>query len=124
MPALTNARQEAFARGLAEGKSQAKAFAEAGYKPSEPHASRLASSGKVAARISEIRAAATQKLGMTLAQHLEDLRSLREEARKNGQYSAAISAEIARGKASGVHVEKSEQIVSTKRLPASVDEFV
>jgi len=45
-------------------------------------------------------------------------------ASQRGQFAAAITAEIARGKASGVHVEKSEQTVTTKALPATVDEFV
>jgi hypothetical protein len=46
---------------------------------------------------------------MTLEGHLADLQMLRDKALQADQFSAAISAEIARGKASGVHVEKSEQ---------------
>ena len=43
---------------------------------------------------------------------------------KEKQIGAAITAEIARGKAAGVHVERSESLVTTRELPASVDEFV
>lgn len=124
MPALKNARHERFAQELAKGASQAEAYAAAGYTPSEPNASRLTRNDKVAARVAEIQSRAATRAEMTLQGHLEDLAELRDKAAKAKQYSAAISAEIARGKASGVHVEKSEQMVTTRELPASVDEFV
>lgn len=53
MPALTNPRHERFAQGLAKGKTQAEAYADAGYKPSEPNASRLTSNEKVQANRAE-----------------------------------------------------------------------
>mgnify|MGYP003562060181 FL=1 len=64
---------------------------------------------KIAARIEALRKPALKRAQMTLEGHLEDLQKLRNMAVKASQFSAAISAEIARGKASGVHVEKSEQ---------------
>jgi hypothetical protein len=124
MPTLSNAKHERFAQLLAKGRAQAEAYAEVGYAPSEPHASRLASSGKVAARVAEILDHGATRAAITLESHLNDLAALRDAARRAKQYSAAIAAEIARGKASGVHVEKSEQMVTTRELPASVDEFV
>jgi phage terminase small subunit len=87
-------------------------------------ASKLLKNPKVAARIAELRLPAAERAGVTLEGHLSDLQILRDEARERGQYAAAISAEIARGKASGVAVEKSETLVTTKTLPSSVDEFV
>lgn len=64
---------------------------------------------KIAARLAELRKPAIRKAQMTLEGHLADLQMLRDKALEADQFSAAISAEIARGKASGVHVEKSEQ---------------
>jgi hypothetical protein len=61
---------------------------------------------------------------MTLEGHLKRLDELSKAAQAANQLSAAIAAEVARGKASGVHVEKSESLVTTRELPASVDEFV
>ena len=56
-----NARQEAFCRGLAEGKSQQQAYIDAGYdgdireRTAEASASRLLSNAKVAARVRNCR---------------------------------------------------------------------
>ena len=67
---------------------------------------------KIAARIAELRKPATHKAQMTLEGHLADLQMLRDKALEAAQFSAAITAEIARGKASGVHVEKSERVLT------------
>ena len=122
-------KREKFAQGVAEGKSQADAYRSAfstNAKPSvvQSEASRLMGNHKVASRVEELRAPIVEKVRMTLEPHLSDLKELRDIAKQNGQIGAAITAEIARGKASGVHVEKSEQTVTTKTLPSSVDEFV
>ena len=79
---------------------------------------------KIAQRVAELRLPAVAKAQITLESHLRDLMALRNMATKEKLFSAAIAAEIARGKASGVHVEKSESTVTTKQLPSSVDEFV
>lgn len=127
--ALTS-KQEAFALAYVECCNATEAYRAAGYSPGQSDktateaASRLLKNSKVAARIAELRAPAAQKAGITLETHLQALADLRDKAEQARQFSAAIAAEIARGKASGVHVEKSEQTVTTKALPASVDEFV
>lgn len=64
--------------------------------------------GKIAARIAELRAPVIAAAQITLADHLKDLQELREEAKRAGQLSAAITAEVARGKASGLYVDRSE----------------
>ena len=107
-------KQEAFAREVASGKSQAQAYRtayDAGKsKPETIHskASVLMADGKVAARVAELRKPVAEKAQMTLEGHLLDLMTLRDLAVAANQISAAISAEVARGKASGVHVERSE----------------
>src|SRR4051812_14278827 len=79
MAILPNPRHEAFARALAIGKTQSEAYAEAGYRPSEPHASRLAGNGKVVARLAELlgRAATRAVVSVeTIAAQLDEDRRL------------------------------------------------
>jgi len=59
---------------------------------------------------------------VTLEHHLEALRKLRNIAVIKKQFSAAISAEIARGKAAGLYVEKCESTVTTRNLDPLPDE--
>lgn len=87
-------------------------------------ASRLLADGKIRARVEELRAPVVAAAQVTLAGHLERLSRLSEEAEKAGQFSAAIAAEVSRGKVSGLYVEHVEAKVTTRELPASVDEFV
>lgn len=63
---------------------------------------------KIAARVAELRAPVVKKAQITLEGHLEDLKRLRDKAEKEGKFSAAVTAEMARGKASGLYVEKTE----------------
>ena len=70
---------------------------------------------KVSARIKELRGMAANAAVLTLDQHMDDLRSLREEARSAGQYGAAINAEISRGKARGFYVTKTEDVTDPMR---------
>ena len=127
--ALTS-KQEAFCLAVVEGVPIGEAYAKAGYQPKasattrKQAASRLMSSNEIATRISDLREPAAIKAGLTLEAHLGDLQRLRNMAVKKEQYSAAISAEIARGKASGLYVERIDASVTTKALPSSVDEFV
>lgn len=71
-------------------------------------ASRLLKNVKVAARIAELRAPVIEKAGLTLEKHLDDLLRLRNMAVKDAKWTAAIQAEIARGKAAGLYVERTE----------------
>lgn len=66
----------------------------------------LMDSSKVAARIAELRAPVVDIARITLERHLEELRQLRDAAAKAADYSAAIRAEVARGKAAGLYVER------------------
>jgi phage terminase small subunit len=123
-------KQEKFCHAYMELGDATKAYRAAGYSPSMPdktkqeEACRLLKNPKVSARIAELRAPAAEKARMTLEGHLLDLERLRDMAAERNQIGAAIAAEIARGKAAGVHIEKTESTVTTKQLPASVDEFV
>jgi hypothetical protein len=84
LPALSNAKWERFAQGLAGGKSQAEAYELAGYKPSEPHASRLASNGRVVDRVAEILERAAIRVEVTVASLTERLLKIADVAEKTG----------------------------------------
>lgn len=61
---------------------------------------------KVRARIKELHESAATAAQMTLEGHLNDLQRLRDKAEGKEKYSAAVAAEISRGKAAGFYVEK------------------
>lgn len=61
---------------------------------------------KITARLQEIRKPAVEKAQITLETHLADLKALRDKADAAEKFGPAIAAEIARGKASGLYVEK------------------
>ena len=63
---------------------------------------------KITARIKELRAPVIEATKLTLEKHLATLAQLRDDAAKNGVFGAAVSAEIARGKAAELYVEKHE----------------
>jgi phage terminase small subunit len=88
------------------------------------NAKALMDNNKIATRLSEIRKPAVDAAQITLESHLQRLHDLSIKAEQAGQLNAAISAEVARGKAAGIHIEKSEQTVTTRELPASINEFV
>ena len=71
-------------------------------------ASEVLSNGKVTARLEELRAPVVEATRITLEGHLYTLAELRNEARDIGQLSAAINAEIARGKVAGLYVDRQE----------------
>lgn len=71
-------------------------------------AKELLDNGKIAARIESIRSKAAEAVGLTLQQHLTDLKRLRDMAESSEKYGPAVQAEVARGKASGLYVEKIE----------------
>jgi hypothetical protein len=108
-------QQERFAQAVASGMNQSDAY-RAAYrvKPDtkplsvNQSASKLMADPNVASRVAELRKPAVEAAQITLASHLERLRSLSEAAEASGQMSAAISAEVARGKASGLYVERTE----------------
>jgi len=61
---------------------------------------------KIAARIAELRAPVIANAQITLEQHLNDLKRLRDLAESSEKYGPAIQAEMARGKVSGLYVDK------------------
>ena len=64
--------------------------------------------------IGELREEFQKKYEVTFERHITELARLREESKKKGAWSAAINAEVARGKAAGLYVE--QKIIRTGKL--------
>jgi len=71
-------------------------------------ASRLLRHPDIALRISQFHEKAEAQTLLTLEQHMEELRVLRDCAKKKSQLAAAIKAEELRGRLRGFYVEKVE----------------
>lgn len=107
-------KQEAFTLAYLElgdaSKAYRKAYNAAKMKPESVNrkAKELMDNVKITARIEELRTPAREAAQVTLRQHLDDLKRLRDKAEKAAQYSAAINAEALRGKAAGLYVDRQE----------------
>jgi phage terminase small subunit len=113
LPKNLTERQQKFAELLVynEGrKSPSECAYEAGYKTRPRQAASELRNPKIAPLvvkyIGELRAEIQEKYGITFEKHVSELAKLREDARAKGAWSAAINAEIARGKAGGLYVDQ------------------
>lgn len=106
-------KQENFCAAYIETGNASEAYRKAynadGMKPETVNrkAKELLDNGKITARLEELRKPVAESAQITLAQHLSTLEELRELAKEEGKYGPAIQAEIARGKAAGLYVERS-----------------
>ncbi len=124
---MLTVKEERFAQLLAIADiSQTAAYIDAGYSPTQlrktlwEKASVLAQKDKVRSRVEQIRATARDNAAMTLEKHLARLDEIGKEALKGDKtaagntvrnYGAAVAAEVARGKHSGVAApDKHQQI--------------
>lgn len=124
-------QQEKFAQCVASGMTQSDAYREAyDVKPTTKatsvnvSASQLMSDPNISQRVEELRKPIVKAAQITLESHLNDLKGLRNMATKAEQYSAAISAEIARAKAAGLYTDKlqlSGDLTITKIERAIID---
>jgi phage terminase small subunit len=64
--------------------------------------------------IGELRAEWQKKYDITFGSHITELAKLRDEAREKKAWSAAVNAEVARGKAAGLYIE--QKIIRTGKL--------
>jgi phage terminase small subunit len=109
-------KQEKFAQNVVKGMSKKDAAIAAGY--SEKNATKagyvLSSEENplIQQKIQALQTSASKKVGLDLATHLTDLKDIREGAMRNGAWSAAVGAEVARGKAAGLYINRSELVVS------------
>lgn len=111
MPVLSNPKHERFAQELAKGRIQAEAYAEAGYAPSEPHASRLASNGKVTARVAELLGRAAIRTEITVAgitDRLLAIAVLSEKSTDAPMLSVARASLMDAAKLNGLVIDKAK----------------
>ena len=114
--------QQKFAELLVynEGrKTPTECAIEAGYDKDSAHvrASELRNPNKypgVVRYIGELREEIQKKYEITFEKHVAELAKLRDSSRDKGAWSAAINAEVARGKAAGLYVE--QKIIRTGKL--------
>ena len=64
--------------------------------------------------IGEIREEYQKKYAVTFERHISELGKIRIDALKKGAWSAAVNAEVARGKAAGLYIE--QKIIRTGKL--------
>ena len=122
LPKKLTERQMKFAHEIVsnEGRKTATECArDAGFEPE--HARQYASKLQnpklyplVVKYIGELREEWQKKYEVTYDRHISELAKLREDSRKKGAWSAAINAEVARGKAAGLYVE--QKIIRTGKL--------
>ncbi len=116
---LTN-KQDKFAQGVASGMTGADAY-RAAYSADKmkaetihAKASILMKKDMVRARVEELRKPILEAVGLTLAVHLSRLDDLSRGAEKIDSYGPAISAEVSRGRAAGLYVDRLEVNVNMK----------
>lgn len=113
MPALKNARHEAFAQARAKGKSIDDAYVLAGFKANRGNAARLNAYESVAVRVAELQEKAAKKVEVTVESLAGELEEARALALAEKQSSAAVSATMGKAKLFGLGVEN-------RRLSGSV----
>ena len=114
-------QMEHFARLVAEGKNQSDAYRGA-YKAARmkpttvnEEACRLMANPAISARVDTLRKEFAPASRLTLEKHIEELERLKELALDAGKFEAAITAEVNRGKASGLYVTKTEDVTDPMR---------
>ena len=110
--AILTEKQEQFCKAYIETNNVTEAYIRA-YQPKSTNEASLKAtahktlkSKRVMNRIAELRAPAAKAATLTLERHLRDLERLRDKADKSKDFGAAIRAEVARGKAAGLYIEK------------------
>ena len=113
VPAKLTERQIKFAELLVynEGRhSPAEAAFQAGYKTRPRQAASELRNPKVSPLvvkyIGELRSEIQEKYGINFERHISELAQIRNQALENKAWSAAVNAEVARGKAGGLYVDQ------------------
>ena len=121
VPAKLTERQIKFAELLVynEGRlSPAEAAFQAGYKTRPRQAASELRNPKISPLvvkyIGELRAEVQEKYGISFEKHISELAQIRNQALEKGPWSAAVNAEVARGKAAGLYIE--QKIIRTGKL--------
>jgi len=122
VPKRLTEMQQKFANELISNEGRKYAYQcaiDAGYEKDRARvtASELMNPNKyplVVKYIGELREEYQKKYAVTFERHIAELGKLRMEALKKGAWSAAINAEVARGKAAGLYIE--QKIIRTGKI--------
>jgi len=113
IPAKLTERQIKFAELLVfnEGrKTKTECAMEAGYETRPRQAAHELTNPKISPLvvkyIGELREEMQKKHEVTFERHIAELAKLRDESKASGSWSAAINAEVARGKAAGLYIDQ------------------
>ena len=128
LPKKLTEQQMRFAQELVtnEGRKTATQCAiDAGYskESARQYASKLQNPQQyplVVQHIGELRTEYQKKYDVTFERHIAELGKIRQEALKKGAWSAAVNAEVARGKAGGLYVD--QKLVVTGNLDKMSEE--
>ena len=88
------------------------------------NAYKLNANAEVLARIVDLRKPIIEKVGLTLESHLNRLYILSRKAEDDSNYGPAVSAEVARGKAAGLYIEKVEHSGNVIIVASKNDEMI
>ena len=117
-------KQERFAQEVAKGTNLKESAINAGF--SNKNATRTGSflanhEPMVVERIRELQNRGANRATLTLAKHLNNLEKIRDEAFSNKAFGAAVTAEINRGKAAGLYIDRKELLVSKVHTMSKTD---
>ena len=123
-----NSKQKKFCKEYFKGQTATESAIKAGYtkdrKGAKTQGSVLLNHNPVVRNyLIDLEIAASQKDAVSLENHLSTLHDLREEAKDQGQISAAITAEVHRGKAGGLYIDRRE-ILTAKIDMMSKDDLL
>lgn len=123
-------QKEKFAQSIAQGMSGSSALRSA-YKTDKMkpqtianNAYKLMQDGDILARIEELRRPIIEKVGLTLEAHLSRLDHLSKRAEEESNYGPAVSAEVARGKAAGLYIDRHEHTGNVTIVASEFDELL
>lgn len=123
-----NSKQKKFVREYVKGQNATEAAVKAGYTKNRNAAKRQGSvllnhNPLVRNYLIEQEIEAEEREKISMESHLSALHDLREEARDQGQINAAITAEIHRGKAGGLYIDRRE-VLTAKIDGLSKDQLI
>jgi len=121
-----NSKQRKFCKEYLKGQTATEAAIKAGYtkdrKGAKTQGSVLLNHNPVVRNyLIELEIAASERDAVSLENHLSTLHDLREEAKDQGQISAAITAEVHRGKEGGLYIDRREILTAKIDLMSKDD---
>ena len=121
-----NSKQKKFCKEYIKGQTATESAIKAGYtkdrKGAKTQGSVLLNHNPVVKNyLIDLEIAASERDAVSLETHLSTLHDLREEAKDQGQISAAITAEVHRGKAGGLYIDRREILTAKIDLMSKDD---